>query len=150
MVPLLGVLASQLARGVNVRLIHAKEFWPVFREDFDKYPITVASLHRGRQSHGSGAGHEERGAPQFRGGHPDHGIRAGVPRHPAFRFRVDGPTLHLLRPQAILPGLHRVNTRCNLQSIRLRLCEASLFASRNARLLRCDRPPRQAISIYNL
>lgn len=64
-VPLLGMLASQLARGVDVRLIHAKEFWPAFREDFDKSPITVASLHRGRQSHGSGAGHEKCTAPQL-------------------------------------------------------------------------------------
>lgn len=37
-VPLLGMLASQLARGVDVRLIHAKEFWPAFREDCEKYP----------------------------------------------------------------------------------------------------------------
>lgn len=40
---------------------------------------------------------------------------------------------------------HRVNTRCNLQSIRLRTCGASVFVSRSARLLRRDRPPRQAI-----
>ena len=39
-VPLLGVLASLLERGVDMRLIHAKEFCPAFREDFDKYPIT--------------------------------------------------------------------------------------------------------------
>lgn len=64
-VPLLEVLATLLEREVNVRLVHAKEFCPVFREDFDKYPTTVANLHRGRQSHGSGAGHEKCTAPQL-------------------------------------------------------------------------------------
>ena len=62
---MLGVLASLLEREVNVRLVHAKEPGPAFREDCDKYPITVASLHRGRQSHGSGAGHEKCTAPQL-------------------------------------------------------------------------------------
>ncbi len=45
-VPLLGVLASLLERGVNVRLIHAKEPGPAFREDFDKYPILATNLER--------------------------------------------------------------------------------------------------------
>lgn len=64
-VPLLGMLASQLERGVDVRLIHAKEFWPTYREDFDKYPLMVANLHRVPQSHGSGVGHEKCTAPQL-------------------------------------------------------------------------------------
>ena len=37
--PFLSVLADLLKRGVNVRLIHAKEPGPIFREEFDKYPI---------------------------------------------------------------------------------------------------------------
>lgn len=37
--PLLGRWAGLLERGVNVRLIHAKEPSPAFREDFDRYPI---------------------------------------------------------------------------------------------------------------
>lgn len=37
-VPFLGVLAELVARGVYVRLMHAKEPGPRFREDFDKYP----------------------------------------------------------------------------------------------------------------
>ena len=45
-VPLLGVRASLLERGVNVRLIHAKEPGPAFREDFDKYPILATNLER--------------------------------------------------------------------------------------------------------
>lgn len=44
--PLLGVLASLLERGVNVRLIHAKEPGPAFRKDFDKYPILATNLER--------------------------------------------------------------------------------------------------------
>ena len=37
-VPLLGVLADLVARGVCVRLLHAKEPGPRFREDFDRFP----------------------------------------------------------------------------------------------------------------
>ena len=37
--PFLGVLAKLLKRGVEIRLIHAKEPGPAFRADFDKYPI---------------------------------------------------------------------------------------------------------------
>jgi phosphatidylserine/phosphatidylglycerophosphate/cardiolipin synthase-like enzyme len=37
-VPFLGVLAELVGRGVYVRLMHAKEPGPRFREDFDKYP----------------------------------------------------------------------------------------------------------------
>ena len=44
--PLLGLLAKLLKRGVNVRLIHAKEPGENFREDFDRYPILIKSLER--------------------------------------------------------------------------------------------------------
>ena len=44
--PLLGVLAQLLKRGVEVRLIHAKEPGPIFREEFDKYPILAKRLER--------------------------------------------------------------------------------------------------------
>lgn len=37
--PILAVLAKLLKRGVEVRLIHAKEPGPAFRVDFDRYPI---------------------------------------------------------------------------------------------------------------
>lgn len=37
--PFLAVLAGHIRRGVEVRLIHAKEPGPNFREDFDKYPV---------------------------------------------------------------------------------------------------------------
>ncbi len=37
--PFIGVLADLLKRGVEIRLIHAKEPGPAFREDFDRYPI---------------------------------------------------------------------------------------------------------------
>ena len=45
-IPLLGQLAALLKRGVGIRLIHAKEPGPNFREDFDRFPILVTDLER--------------------------------------------------------------------------------------------------------
>lgn len=42
-VPFLSVLAGKLREGVEVRLIHAKEPGPRFREDFDKFPEFLQS-----------------------------------------------------------------------------------------------------------
>lgn len=42
-VPFLAVLASLVDRGVSVRLIHAKEPGPRFREDFDEYDSLVGN-----------------------------------------------------------------------------------------------------------
>lgn len=44
--PLLGVLSNLISRGKEVRLIHAKEPGPNFREDFDKYPLLATGLER--------------------------------------------------------------------------------------------------------
>ena len=44
--PFLVVLAGLIRRGVEVRLIHAKEPGPNFREDFDKYPVLYDRLER--------------------------------------------------------------------------------------------------------
>ena len=44
--PFLGVLSELLGKGVEVRLIHAKEPGPNFREDFDKYPVLYDRLER--------------------------------------------------------------------------------------------------------
>ena len=44
--PFLGLLAKLISKGVDVRLIHAKEPGPAFREDFDKYPILFNRLER--------------------------------------------------------------------------------------------------------
>ena len=44
--PFLAVLAALIRRGVEVRLIHAKEPGPNFREDFDKYPVLYDRLER--------------------------------------------------------------------------------------------------------
>ena len=44
--PFLGVLAGLLKRGIEVRLIHAKEPGPIFREEFDRYPILFKNLER--------------------------------------------------------------------------------------------------------
>ena len=42
--PFLGVLADLISKGREVRLIHAKEPGPNFREDFDHYPILFKGL----------------------------------------------------------------------------------------------------------
>lgn len=44
--PFLKLLARLIRRGVEVRLIHAKEPGPAFREDFDKYPVLYDGLER--------------------------------------------------------------------------------------------------------
>ena len=44
--PFLGLIAQLIRRGVEVRLIHAKEPGPNFREDFDKYPMLYDRLER--------------------------------------------------------------------------------------------------------
>ena len=44
--PFLALLAQLIRKGVVVRLIHAKEPGPAFREDFDKYPVLYDRLER--------------------------------------------------------------------------------------------------------
>ena len=44
--PFLAIIAHLIRRGVEVRLIHAKEPGPNFREDFDKYPVLYDRLER--------------------------------------------------------------------------------------------------------
>lgn len=44
--PFLAVLAQLIKKGVEVRLIHAKDPGPAFREDFDKYPALFDGLER--------------------------------------------------------------------------------------------------------
>ena len=44
--PFLGVLADLIGKGREVRLIHAKEPGPNFREDFDRYPVLFTGLER--------------------------------------------------------------------------------------------------------
>ena len=44
--PFLAVIALLIRRGVEVRLIHAKEPGPNFREDFDRYPVLYDQLER--------------------------------------------------------------------------------------------------------
>ena len=45
-VPLLQVLNDLVKKGVEVRLIHAKEPGTAFREDFDKYPALWGGMER--------------------------------------------------------------------------------------------------------
>ena len=44
--PFLGLIAQLIRKGLEVRLIHAKEPGPNFREDFDKYPVLYDRLER--------------------------------------------------------------------------------------------------------
>ena len=44
--PFLALIAQLIRRGVEVRLIHAKEPDPNFREEFDKYPVLYDRLER--------------------------------------------------------------------------------------------------------
>ena len=44
--PFLGVLSELIGKGVEVRLIHAKEPGPNVREDFDRYPRLAKLLER--------------------------------------------------------------------------------------------------------
>jgi len=45
-VPFLKILSDLIQRGVEIRLIHAKEPGPNFRADFDKYPLLTQGLER--------------------------------------------------------------------------------------------------------
>ena len=44
--PLLEVLSDLAKKGVSIRLIHAKEPGPAFRQDFDKYPALIEGMER--------------------------------------------------------------------------------------------------------
>ncbi len=44
--PLLKVLSDLIKRGVEIRLIHAKEPGPNFRQDFAKYPALIEGMER--------------------------------------------------------------------------------------------------------
>ncbi len=46
MVPFLEVLSDLVERKVAVRLLHAKEPGPAFREDFDRYPALIQGMER--------------------------------------------------------------------------------------------------------
>ena len=46
MMPFLGVLSALAERGVAIRLLHAKEPGPAFRQDFDRYPNLIAGMER--------------------------------------------------------------------------------------------------------
>lgn len=46
MVPFLEVLSDLVERGVEVRMVHAKEPGPNFRKDFDRYPGLFARMER--------------------------------------------------------------------------------------------------------
>ncbi len=45
-IPLLAVVDRLIKKGVEIRLLHAKEPGPAFREDFDRYPALAKGLER--------------------------------------------------------------------------------------------------------
>lgn len=46
MIPFLEVISNLLEQGVAVRLLHAKEPGPAFRQDFDRYPNLISGMER--------------------------------------------------------------------------------------------------------
>ena len=46
MVPFLEVLDGMVKRGIEVRLIHAKDPGPNWRDDFDRYPTLWTGMER--------------------------------------------------------------------------------------------------------
>jgi phosphatidylserine/phosphatidylglycerophosphate/cardiolipin synthase-like enzyme len=46
MVPFLNVLSELIEHGVSIRLLHAKEPGPMFRQDFDRYPNLITGMER--------------------------------------------------------------------------------------------------------
>jgi phosphatidylserine/phosphatidylglycerophosphate/cardiolipin synthase-like enzyme len=46
MIPFLAVLSELIDEGVAVRLLHAKEPGPAFRQDFDRYPNLIDGMER--------------------------------------------------------------------------------------------------------
>ena len=44
--PFLAILSELICKGIEVRLIHAKEPGEAFRQDFDKYPLLTRYLER--------------------------------------------------------------------------------------------------------
>ncbi|MDX9770370.1 MAG: phospholipase D-like domain-containing protein [Tenuifilaceae bacterium] len=45
-IPFLGLLSKLVSKRVNIRLLHAKEPGPLFRNDFDNYPNLAKGLER--------------------------------------------------------------------------------------------------------
>ena len=46
MVPFLEILSGLVAKRIEIRLLHAKEPGPAFREDFDRYPNLIGGMER--------------------------------------------------------------------------------------------------------
>jgi len=46
MIPFLEILSDLAGRHIEIRLLHAKEPGPAFREDFDRYPNLIAGMER--------------------------------------------------------------------------------------------------------
>jgi phosphatidylserine/phosphatidylglycerophosphate/cardiolipin synthase-like enzyme len=46
MVPFLEILSDLVTKRVEIRLLHAKEPGPAFRDDFDKYPKLIGGMER--------------------------------------------------------------------------------------------------------
>lgn len=45
-VPFLQILSDLIAKGISIRILHAKEPGPAFRKDFDRYPVLIDNLEK--------------------------------------------------------------------------------------------------------
>lgn len=127
-IPFLEVLSRLVQRGVEVRLLHAKEPGQSFREDFDRYPALWGGMERhlcppracqdsgDRQRVGiyrfgeydrCGYGDEIGAEPQFRGGYSDRRARTNRRRYGALRRHLLRFILFPLWQKSLLPRPHQ-------------------------------------------
>jgi phosphatidylserine/phosphatidylglycerophosphate/cardiolipin synthase-like enzyme len=123
MVPFLEILSDLIKKGVEIRLIHAKEPGEAFREDFDKYPALIGGMERllcprvhfkivivdgkfaytrKRQPHRSRHGFKKRGQAKFRERFYHKRPCSRRINNGSVRSCLDGQALQKMRPQGIL------------------------------------------------
>lgn len=120
--PFLGILADLISKGREVRLIHAKEPGPNFREDFDHYPVLFTGLERvlcprvhfkliifdlklayigSANLTGAGLGMKS-SRTQLRSRHSHRRARTGRSRHEPIRLRLGWFQMQRLRAEGVL------------------------------------------------
>ena len=126
LVPFLKILAELIGKGVEIRLVHAKEPGQPFREDFDRYPRLHRYLERvlcprvhfkciiidGKQAYfgsanltGAGMGAKSENRRNFENGILTDDQTLTEPFVRTIRRRLARRKLQKMRQTAILPGL---------------------------------------------
>ena len=121
--PLLEVLSDLAKRGVEIRLIHAKEPGPAFRQDFDKYPALIEGMERvlcqrvhfkiivfdlkaayvgSANLTGAGLGMKGENTRNFEAGILRHQPRLRKKRHRTIRQRLAGRSLQRMQKERFL------------------------------------------------